>query len=207
MGVNPKCIDDYAILEWKDPTKSHIFAAKHKVDTCCKKLFPSCKKLFPSDDCASIWSWPPVKLWRHVKPKNWIHAQKFVRLMQHCSLNNAWTMLLSRFNNTCWIHNVDEYCSINSCSMLTKNNGFYNVLEQELTIVDEKSLLIVVNNDWTMIVEREQLWTMVVDNSCWQGAAQHCWQVTAQHCWQDAAQHCDKLLITLIKLSFFARVM
>ena len=48
------------------------------------------------------------------------------------------------------------------------------LLEQESTIVDEKSLLVVVNNDWTMVVEREQLWTMVVNNSCWQGAAQHC---------------------------------
>ena len=46
-----------------------------------------------------------------------LHAQK-------C----AWTMLLSRFNNTCWIDNVDEYCSINSCSMLTKNNNCYNVV-------------------------------------------------------------------------------
>ena len=64
------------------------------------------------------------------------------------------------------------------------------LLGQELTIVDEKSLLMVVNNDWTMIVECEQLWTMVVDNSCWQGAA----------------QHCNKLLTTLIKLFIFARV-
>ena len=48
------------------------------------------------------------------------------------------------------------------------------LLEQEPTIVDGKSLLMVVNNDWTMIVEREQLWTMVVDNSCWQCEAQHC---------------------------------
>ena len=47
------------------------------------------------------------------------------------------------------------------------------LLEHKLTMVDEKSLLIVVNNDWTMVVEGEQLWTMVVDNSCWQGAAQH----------------------------------
>ena len=63
------------------------------------------------------------------------------------------------------------------------------LLKHELTIVDEKSLM-VVNNDWTMIVEREQLWTMVVDNSCRQGAA----------------QHCNKLLTTLIKLFIFARV-
>ena len=72
------------------------------------------------------------------------------------------------------------------------------LLEQELTIVDKKSLFIVVNSDGTMVVEREQLLTMVVDNSCWQGAA--------QHCWQGAAQHWDKLLTTLIKLFIFARV-
>ena len=35
------------------------------------------------------------------------------------------------------------------------------LLEHELTIVDEKSLWMVVNNDWTMIFEREQLWTIV----------------------------------------------
>ena len=74
-------------------------------------------------------------------------------------------------------------------------------LEQEPTIVDETSLLMVVNNDWTMIVDREQLWTMVVDNSCWQGAAQHRWQGAAQHC-----NKLLKLLTTLIKLLVFARV-
>ena len=63
MGVNPKCIDDYVVLEWKNLTKLHIFAAKHKVNTYSEKLFSS-------DDCGSVWSWPPVKLWRHVKPKN-----------------------------------------------------------------------------------------------------------------------------------------
>ena len=89
-------------------------------------------------------------------------------------------MLLSRFNNTCWIDNVDEYCSINSCSMLTKNNNCYNVVGTRSD-----------NN-------REQLWTMVVDNSCWKSAA--------QHCWQGAAQHCNKLLTTLIKLFIFACV-
>ena len=41
------------------------------------------------------------------------------------------------------------------------------LLEQEPTIVDETSLLMVVNNDWTMIVEREQLSTIVVDNMHW----------------------------------------
>ena len=72
------------------------------------------------------------------------------------------------------------------------------LLKHELTIVEEKSLLMVVNNDWTMIVEREQLWTMVVDNSCWQGEA--------QHCWLGAAQHGNKLFTTLIKLFIFAHV-
>ena len=71
------------------------------------------------------------------------------------------------------------------------------LLEQELTIVDGKSSLMVVNNDWTMIAEREQLWTIVVDNSCWQGAAQQCWQ---------GAAHCSKLLTTFVKLFIFARV-
>lgn len=62
-------------------------------------------------------------------------------------------------------------------------------LEQEPTIV-----LMVVNNDWTVIVtmnnreemvvdsrqlwrmvlDRGQPWTVVSDNSCWQGASQHC---------------------------------
>ena len=63
VGVNPKCTDDYAVLEWKNLTKLHIFAAKHNVNTYSEKLFPS-------DDCASILSWPPVTLWRYVKPKN-----------------------------------------------------------------------------------------------------------------------------------------
>ena len=72
------------------------------------------------------------------------------------------------------------------------------LLEQELTIVDEKSLLMVVHNDSTMMVECEQLWIIVVDNSCWLGAA--------QHCWQGAAQHCNKLLTTLVMLFIFACV-
>ena len=129
-----------------------------------------------------------------------LHAQKLIRLMQRCSLNNAWTMLLSGFNNTCWIHNVDEYCSIDSCSMLTKNNSCYNV---DGTWADNswwKSFLMVVNNDWTMIVEREQLWTMIVER-------EQLWTIVVDNsCWQGAAQHCNKLLTTLIKLFIFARV-
>ena len=72
------------------------------------------------------------------------------------------------------------------------------LLEQEPTIVDEKSLLMAINNDWTMIVDREQMWTIVVDNSFRQGAARHCWQCSTQHC--------NMLLTTLIKLFIFARV-
>ena len=95
--------------------------------------------------------------------------------MQRCSLNNAWTMLLSRFKNTCWmlmsiVRSIVVWCWQRTIVVTM-------LLEHELTTVDEKSLLIVVNNDWTMVVEREQLWTMIVDNSCWQGAAQHCWTV------------------------------
>ena len=62
------------------------------------------------------------------------------------------------------------------------------LLEQEPTIVDGKSLLIVVNNDWTMVVDRS------------------CWLAAAQHCWQGGAQHCNTLLTTLIELFIFARV-
>ena len=47
MEVNPKCIDDYAVLERKNLTKLYIFAANHKVNTYSEKLFLS-------DDCASI---------------------------------------------------------------------------------------------------------------------------------------------------------
>ena len=54
MGVNPKCIDESAVLKWTNHTKLYIFAAKHKVYTYNEELFPS-------DDCVSIWSWPPVR--------------------------------------------------------------------------------------------------------------------------------------------------
>ena len=52
----------------------HILAAKHKVNTYSETLFPS-------DDCASIWSWPPMKLWRHVKPKNKLYAEKIFNVV------------------------------------------------------------------------------------------------------------------------------
>ena len=73
--------------------------------------------------------------------------------MQRCSLKNAWTMLLSRFNNTCWIHNIDEYCSINSCSMLTKNNNCHNVVG---TKADDSW--------WNKLVDGCQQW---LNNDCW----------------------------------------
>ena len=62
-------------------------------------------------------------------------------------------MMLSRFNNTCWIDNVDEYCSINSCSMLTKSNNCYNVVG---TRAD--------NGWWKKLVDRCQQWW---NNDCW----------------------------------------
>jgi hypothetical protein len=32
-GVNLKCIDAYAVLEWENYTKFHLFATKHKANT------------------------------------------------------------------------------------------------------------------------------------------------------------------------------
>ena len=64
-------MDDYAVLELENLMKLHIFAAKHKVNTYSKKLFPC-------DDCALIWSWRPVKLWRQVKPKNTLELKLII---------------------------------------------------------------------------------------------------------------------------------
>ena len=130
----------------------------------------------------------------------YIHAQKLIRLMQRCWLNDAWTMLLSRFNSTCWIDNVDEYCSINSCSMLTEKNSCYNVVT---TWAD--------NSWWKNLVDRCQQW---LNNGCWTWTAVEQWLLTTavvdrvQHyiVEQCAAQHCNKLLTTLTKLFIFARV-
>ena len=71
------------------------------------------------------------------------------------------------------------------------------LLEQELTIFDEKWKCLK-KACWWLSTMIEQLWTMAVDNSCWQGAA--------QHCLQGAVQHCNKLLTRLIKLFIFARL-
>jgi hypothetical protein len=46
-GVNLKCIDAYAVLEWANDTKLHVFATKHKANTYSKQLIHS-------DDCVSI---------------------------------------------------------------------------------------------------------------------------------------------------------
>jgi hypothetical protein len=32
-GVNLKCIDTYAVLEWENDPKFHVFATKHKANT------------------------------------------------------------------------------------------------------------------------------------------------------------------------------
>jgi hypothetical protein len=47
QGVNLKCIDAYAVLEWANDTKSHVFATKHKANTYSEQLIHS-------DDCVSI---------------------------------------------------------------------------------------------------------------------------------------------------------
>jgi hypothetical protein len=33
LGVNLKCIDAYAVLEWENDTKFHVLATKHKANT------------------------------------------------------------------------------------------------------------------------------------------------------------------------------
>ena len=73
-------------------------------------------------------------------------------------------LLISRFNNTFWIHNVVKYCSINSCSMLTKNNSCYNVVG---TRAD--------NSWWKKLVDRCQQW---LNNGCWT------WTTMNNGCWQ-----------------------
>ena len=76
------------------------------------------------------------------------------------------------------------------------------LLEQELTIVDEKACwwLSTMIEQWLLTVNNCEQWLLtVVDNSCWESAA--------QHCWQGAAQHCNKLLTTLVRVFIFAPVM
>jgi hypothetical protein len=46
-GVNLKCIDAYAVLEWANDTKLHVFATKHKANTYSEQLIHS-------DDSVSI---------------------------------------------------------------------------------------------------------------------------------------------------------
>jgi hypothetical protein len=46
-GVNLECIDAYAVLEWANDTKLHVFATKHKANTYSEQLIHS-------DDCVSI---------------------------------------------------------------------------------------------------------------------------------------------------------
>ena len=98
--------------------------------------------------------------------KNW-----WVRLRPRCSLNNARTILSSRFNNTCWIYNADEYCSINSCWILTNNNSCYNVVE---TGAD--------NILWNKLVNSCQQW---LSNDCWP------WTTANNGCWQRCSWEYD----------------
>jgi hypothetical protein len=46
-GVNLKCVDAYAVLEWANYTKLHVFATKDKANTYSEKSIHS-------DDCVSI---------------------------------------------------------------------------------------------------------------------------------------------------------
>ena len=54
VGVNLKCIGDYAAQKWKNDSKLHIVSTKHKADTHNEHLTHS-------DDCVSSLSWPPLK--------------------------------------------------------------------------------------------------------------------------------------------------
>ena len=51
MGVNLNCIDTYAVPEWANDVKLHVFATKHKAT---KHLIHSDEHLIQSDDCVSI---------------------------------------------------------------------------------------------------------------------------------------------------------
>ena len=46
MGVNPKRIDDYAVLKETNLTKLYTFGVKYKINTYSEELFHS-------DDCVS----------------------------------------------------------------------------------------------------------------------------------------------------------
>ena len=77
-----------------------------------------------------------------------LHAQKLIRLMQYCSLNNASELCCYQGSTT-----LVEFTMVMSIvqSMVVRCRQRTIVvtmlLEQELIIVDEKSLLMVVNND------------------------------------------------------------
>ena len=47
VGVNMSCIDAYAVLEWENDMKFHVFATKHKANTYHEHLIQS-------DDYVSI---------------------------------------------------------------------------------------------------------------------------------------------------------
>jgi hypothetical protein len=68
-GVNLKCIDAYAVLECENDTKFHVFATKHKANTCNEQSTHSdnCAcfvlELTSRHFCDVIWSPRIVQEW------------------------------------------------------------------------------------------------------------------------------------------------
>ena len=91
--------------------KLHTFAAKHKFNTYSEKLFPS-------DDCASIWSWPPVKLWRHMKPKSIIVQGHWSRTDAQLACKGLLTII----------------CNVNACCQIIVNRNFIYCIYLPLTV-------------------------------------------------------------------------
>ena len=71
VGVNPKCIDDYAGLKWTNHTKLHIFAATKSTYTMKNYFSPMIVYRFGVD--------PQWNLWCHVQPKNTFQCQGWKR--------------------------------------------------------------------------------------------------------------------------------
>ena len=73
----------------------------------------------------------------------------------------------------------DEYCSINSCSMLSENNSCYNVVR---TWAD--------NSWWKKLVDRCQQW---LNNGCWT------WTTVNNGCWQQLLTGCSTTLLNSVQ--------
>ena len=83
MGVNPKCIDDYTVLEWKNLTKLHIFAAKYKVNIYSEKTI-SLRWL-----CIDL-EFTPSEIMAHVKPKNRPYFPVSFKYLIDVCCGNSW---------------------------------------------------------------------------------------------------------------------